>query len=140
MPIPENYRDLMGRLFSKSEKAQANWRELPQADAFYVSVGEFAITTQLLSNLDRDIYGVRIELLNVDGESIDAFEVDSRDPEDLRKLRELHDMARRKARRIDEAIERLTAALDKEGDVGIGTTLPNGDDEDTPITDDDIPF
>lgn len=134
MPIPEQYKNLIELLYAKSEKGHANWGELPDEHAFYVSFGEFSITTRVLYNDNDEPYGVTIGLLNAEGDAIDSFEVFERDARDYLRMIALNDMARRKSRRIDEAIERLTAALGKEGEVGAATTEGG-----TP-SDDDIPF
>jgi hypothetical protein len=111
MPIPNEYQELLKDLLAKTKAGKVEWRESPTGGKFYLAFSRFAL--EILSGGDEQAgYFVRVVLRNEDGVGIDEFDVYG-GPE-YATLEELHGLAQRKARKIDEALAELKAELDSE--------------------------
>lgn len=132
MPIPAEYEDLLENLLSKSRRGTVEWREAAgNKSKFYIAFSRFAL--EMFDGTNNDDSGFIVVALRGDsGNPLDSFWVDEGDA-GYGQLRELHALARRKARRIDVALAELKAELDSENPGSSGTAH-------LPKEEDDIPF
>lgn len=117
--IPNAYEGLVNKLYTKTMKGQANWRQTADDNTFLLDFDEFSLTIHYQScNQEPD--WIRLELRDETGNSIDGFWEDESDLTGAyNRLDAIYGGARRKALRIDEAINVITRRLDE--DEGCGT-------------------
>ncbi len=140
MPIPHQYSDIVSRTVESTKAGRVRWQESPGGSDFFVVFKKFSLAVWPGESYGGELE-VSIGIRNEQGEMIDSFSVAERDSE-YPMVQELYVLARRSARRIDEAIAEITVELD--GDEDIGGHVPRravGDDlEPPPPSDDGIPF
>ena len=142
MGIPPQYQEIVALLIKGSRERRVLWKEASE-EQFIIAFKEFSF---VISSSGSHPEGrmVLVELRDHQGSVIDYFSVDQRN-EEYQTLSELYNMALRKARRIDEALEHIAREL--KGTGIIGTSPPPTKPPPKPPTDptmkfdeNDIPF
>jgi|GEM_PF-3527111 len=120
--IPEAYIDLVDKLYIKTMDGKANWKRTAVENRFLIDFKNFSLTIQFFYE-DREPSSVKLALYDENGKIIDDFEL-LEIPESAAydKLYSMYGAARRKALRIDEAINLITKELDSETIVGVDTS------------------
>jgi hypothetical protein len=113
MPIPETYRPIINKLIARTTAGTALWTDQRGQYALHFDQYSFSIFEY---NEDRD-EGVVCILRDKAGKIIDNFSVE-RGEGDYKTLKGLFDMARRRALKVDDAIDSLKNALDTDGVIG----------------------
>ncbi len=131
MGIPPQYVEIVARTITATEAGRVKWQESAKLGEFFVAFEEFALVVS--SKVDTDgvpavVFGIR----NSEGELADSFYL-RRGKIGYDDLNKLNDLARRAARRIDDAIARITKQLEGEGDIG-ADVIPK------PYSELDLPF
>lgn len=138
--IPETYDPLVRRLIARTAAGEVNWKPTPSNTTFAVHFGEFSLTVDREEDFEDRREYVVFELLNENGDRIDSFSVGEGE-QDWSDATDLHDRARRKAIRVDEAISAIMSKLDQPQAVGEDTPKRKPDYSDFEgETDDDLPF
>ena len=112
MPIPSNYVKLLEHLAVRTAEGKVNWRNTAKKNTFAVYLKEFALTVSEFYNEHPEGEGfmVTVTLLNAGGDEIDSFNLMDSDV-DYAMVSSLHSSARRKALRIDEALNTMLHEL-----------------------------
>jgi len=133
--INETYNHLVSKLVEKTRENKVNWQPTVNSDAFAVYFQNFSLAISTEYDREADNSSVVVVLRNQEGKEIDQFAVSSGEA-NFEELIELYSSARRKALKIDEAVQILLKELT--GDKPIGLDRPLG--EDTSSAKDDLPF
>ena len=117
--VPEIYSKIIGKLVSKTKRGEVNWKKTSAGDKFLVSFKEFSLLIGTYFDEQKGTDYVNFQLIDVAGKSIDTFLVSESDEDWGDLVFELYNSARRKALRIDEAIEVIGKELgvDEDNDV-----------------------
>ncbi|MDP2401841.1 MAG: hypothetical protein Q8M66_07665 [Actinomycetota bacterium] len=116
--IPQAYVTLLSKLLERTKADDVNWREAAK-DTFAVDFESFTLALASYFDSDQDPT-VGVNLRNATGSVIDAFEVwESLDEDEYRLVYELFTLARRKALKIDRALDALARALDAPTPIGV---------------------
>ncbi len=117
--IPEAYGKLIGTLVQRTKEGGVNWQPTSSDNCFAVHFkGGFSLS--ILSELDPDgeQNDFKISIYNKAGKAIDEFTI-SDSGKEKRLVEDLYESGRRKALKIDFAIETITNELAGEKTVGI---------------------
>ncbi len=115
--IPAIYNTLITTLSQRSKDGSVNWRTTQSTNSFAVHFKggfSFAITSDYDPEGEQTEYKITIH--NKDGAAIDEFMVTD-SGKDKRLIEELYDTGRRKALKIDLAVETITNELANEKSV-----------------------
>lgn len=135
--IPESYYDLINKLYVKAEAGQINWQTTAAKNKFIVYFQNFSISLEFERSEDQEPDFVTFRIYDNTGHEIDSFWIGSHEIEGwYEKSYQLYSAARRKALRIDDAINSITKELDVHGPVG----QTESDDFIPEIADDDVPL
>ena len=118
MPIPEDYRDLVVKLLKASEGRRVFWAEPTTAtNSFRVTFKNFTITLHrgLDENTEQEWVGV--EVRDGAGKRVDWFSC-SKSDRDFNVVSNLYDLALRRARKIDQAVQEIAKELESQGQIG----------------------
>ena len=118
MPIPEDYRDLVVKLLKASEGKRVLWTESTTAtNSFRVTLKNFTITLHrgLDENTEQEWVGV--EVRDGAGNRVDWFSC-SKSDRDFNVVSNLYDLALRRARKIDQAVQEIAKELESQGQIG----------------------
>ena len=110
--IPDLYKPLIERLAEKTAVGAVNWRQTSDQDTLAVHLRDFSLAMTRSFERDDSEF-VRWEVLNERGDTIDGFYVDERS-KDWGTATSLYDAARRKALRIDVALQTMMEELKKD--------------------------
>ena len=138
--IPESYKQLFDRLLNRTQAGEVNCKNTADESTFAIHLREFSLT--MFRGFDRDDGEfVRWELINNLGNEIDSFYVSEKDKDWVRAV-DLFDRARRKAIRLDDAIEAVMQELDSANRVGLDERAKPKPPASSPfdVDDDDLPF
>jgi hypothetical protein len=134
--IPDVYIDLVNKLYDKTMRGQVNWQKTAVENKYLVDFRSFSLTIELLFDRSNPSW-INLQLYDSDGKKIDSFTVDEeQDSGWFGKLDEIYGTARRKALRIDEAINLITKELDTNEPVGAEPSedfVPEIEDDDVPM-------
>ncbi|MBP7528499.1 MAG: hypothetical protein KA801_11260 [Syntrophorhabdaceae bacterium] len=114
--IPDSYSVMINKLCDKTLEGKINWKTTADDNRYLIDFRDFSLTTTLYIPAIGD-KNVAIHLWDKNGRVIDYFHVLNGEP-DFDKLELMFDGARRKAKRIDEAISFITQELDTAETVG----------------------
>jgi hypothetical protein len=118
MDLTKEYQEIVEQLLTASRDKRVNWKEAAREQEFFVSLSQFTVALYEYTDTEDGSAGVAIKLVGQNGETIDRVFVDESE-DGYGKLSELCALARRKARKVDEALNQLRAELSKvEGVVG----------------------
>ncbi len=110
--IPNEFREILDLVYKKTENDEVNWRDDTNESIFSVSVPKYSILIQ------KDFKNrVRIRLMNKYGNDIEDFEI-PKGEDDYQLVKELYDMARRRAGSIDDAVSDLKNIFTQKGSTG----------------------
>lgn len=117
--IPEAYGKLIGTLVQRTKEGMVNWQPTSADNCFAVHFkGGFSISVSSEYDPDGEQYDYKIGVYNKAGKSIDEFCVTD-SGKDKRLVEDLYENGRRKALRIDLAIETISNELSAEKAIGI---------------------
>jgi hypothetical protein len=97
--------EIFDMLFERSKEGKLDWTRL-SSGSFYVNVGENAVSLDRSSN---DEYGMTVQ--NSEGITVGRLRFSS--DEGKEKAKELYEIARRRALRVDETFDKIKEALDR---------------------------
>lgn len=120
--IPDIYNKLINALSQRSKEGNVNWRATSSANSFAVHFKggfSFSITADYDQEAEQNEYKIAIH--NKDGAAIDQFSV-ADSGKDKRIIEDLYETGRRKALKIDLAIETITNELSNGKPVGLDGT------------------
>lgn len=108
----EKLRKLIDRLLVKTRAAELQWAETSSQEAFQISFPSYSV------ELERSEEGTYIRIYNSEGKILD-WTSDSNilqdsgweNRDEYKKIRELHELARRQALSVDKALEELLAVI-----------------------------
>ena len=124
MPIPKSYATLVNLLYQRTDAGKVNWHKTATASTVAVYFEDFALMiSERRSSYDNEVF-VRVALVDTDGDEIDVF-IFPEDDEDYAIMSGLYTAARRKALRIDDALNTMLHELEQSDEVG---SLPPEDD------------
>lgn len=116
--IPEQYKDLISLLTKRTKGGNINWDTGSNDSEFLTTLEDISIVLNkaVAGPLDGVPWKERItfSLKDKNGETIDEFSCNNKEGEDWRTMESLYGLARRKAKNIDEAINKLTELLESE--------------------------
>lgn len=115
MSIPKNYEALIQSLLERSRKNIVDWSETPgrtDTGEFYVAFSRFTLAVAPGEEQDGTPLLI-VRILDSGGSLVDSFWT-TPGQIDHRKVEELYDLARRKARCIDAAIKEMAEELEKD--------------------------
>ena len=127
MPIPDSYSTLMTRIIQRTKEGEVNWQNTANENTIAVYFTGFALMISEGHDTFHDESFVRVALVNENGDEIDAF-VSSDEDGDYRKMSQLYASGRRKAKRIDVALNTMLEELDHSDEVGSRPQKPPEDD------------
>ncbi len=124
MPDVKRLQKLIERLTKMSEGNNVPWTETSEEHAFQASLQQFTVTVELEhmgQNWGEDVYRYVVRIHDSVGKLLDEVtEGDFSDKSSFAggiqahdALKNLYDMARRRALRVDEQLDNLLASLDK---------------------------
>ncbi|MDD5421977.1 MAG: hypothetical protein PHT32_00940 [Candidatus Omnitrophica bacterium] len=115
--IPENYKSIIRKLFEKTNEGKVVWQSTSDDNTFIVEIGDF--TLKIWDGRDDEIDEpfVGFTLLNSKGKQIDNFWAD-KGSKDYDSSYALYASARRKALKIDDAINSIAKKLESDEIVG----------------------
>ncbi len=116
MRMPEKYRELNSLLLKASNENRVAWKELRNG-CFAVTFSTFAFELWEGQDAISDAPFIAVGIRNNVGKIIDNIRMDANDP-DHGSLKELLAVARRRARKVDEALGRMVKELKGGGKVG----------------------
>lgn len=116
MPIPSQYSDIVSRILKATKEGRVRWNESATNPDFFVIFKNFTLVLwQGVEPSNEEFVSVGIR--NKKGELADSFSVDEHEG-DYRIVVELYALARRNARRIDEAVAEIAKELESEEQIG----------------------
>jgi hypothetical protein len=115
----EKQKQLVELLLKRSKQNQLDWQEAIPSDAFQVALSDKTVRIRATPDTDDPgAYDYLIELANSDGRVVDEFSHmtlyysdATRTSEWMTKMRDLYDMARRKALRSDQLLNEVLSEL-----------------------------
>lgn len=118
MPFPEQIDKLVWKLTELSGKDKVPWQETASLNTFLAPVGQFVVT---VSSAGSEVYGgYSFKILDKTGRTIDGALATFSGPErgsaafqNWERLRNLHELARRRALQADQAVSELLTSLDE---------------------------
>ena len=123
----EAYRDLIQKLFVRTQEGRVEWQPTAESTVFLAPIGKHVFSIRAWFNPATSRPTVTVEVLKSSGEKVDSFNVTQREPDDYVWLMDLHELARRKALNIDNAINEMLGDLDE------ATSSGEGEDNDVPF-------
>ncbi len=102
--VPEAYSKIIAKLATKTKRGEVDWKSTSDEDMFLVNFKEFSLTIGTYYNDQEHENVVSFRLLDPKGKVIDYFPVAETDEWGGQAF-EMYSGARRKARKIDEALQ-----------------------------------
>ena len=113
--IPEEYKPLIKKLREATEDLSRSWNTTSDENKFNMSVGANTATVRYYTYEDYVTgnygSGIKFEILNWAGETVDGFHIISDEP-DYKQMYEFYEMARRNALKVDQTISQMLNDLD----------------------------
>lgn len=103
--VPEIYSKIIGKLAAKAKRGEVDWKSTSQEGTFLVNFKEFSLAISTYYSDQEHENFVSFRLLDPKGKVIDYFTVAETDDEWGGLAFEMYSGARRKALRIDEALQ-----------------------------------
>jgi hypothetical protein len=128
--VPDEYGDILNDLYAKTARGQVEWTATINNREFLVYFAKFALSVRAAYEDESRLELVSFTLKNEEGKNIDHFSVFEGETW-FPNAMELHDAARRKANRVNEALKSITEELRTATTIG---KRPPPDDEEA------IPF
>jgi hypothetical protein len=114
MAFQEKIDQLVTRLTELTERGKISWEDTADEGTFLTSVGKFVVTLGEVPDYLRDEEGpfvrYRFKILDETGKTID--EASGTPGEDWNRLSHLHELARRSALHVDEALSDILSSLE----------------------------
>jgi hypothetical protein len=117
----EKQKRLVDLLLQRTKQSHLDWHEAIASNAFQVALSDTTVRIRATPTAIADEEGVHdywIDLVNGNGTVVDTFsdmnlhyDTAVRTGEWFGKMRDLHDMARRKALRSDEVLDQVLSEL-----------------------------
>ena len=109
MAFQEKIDQLVAKLTDLTETGRLAWEETAEEGTFLASVGKFVVT---LGEEGPNWPRYRFRILDAAGRMVDEA-VRNLDDEDRDRLQQLHELARRKALNVEEALSDLLSSLER---------------------------
>ena len=112
MALNEQVDKLVGKLTVLSQGGKVDWEETANPSAFQAVVSKFVVTVAFREPTvwsEPDYF--ELEIRDQQGKFVDGANAASPKTEDWKRLEALHELARRRALHVDEALSDLLAAL-----------------------------
>lgn len=130
--LPAEYQDLILKLVERSEAGLVNWHPTSDERQYVVYFEHFSLSVQMYQDYaNTEICDITIR--DSTAKVVDRFSLIETNINEWNLAQRMFASARRKALRIDEALDTIRRELDNNQTIG----LPNAPKE---IDDDDIPF
>jgi hypothetical protein len=113
MAVPEIYSKILRKLSDKAKKGEVDWKSTSGEGVFLVNFKDFSLSVGLIYDNEEFIY---FQLRDNRGKDIDFFKVSENDPKWGDLAFELYNGARRKALKVDEAVEIIGKELGVDDD------------------------
>lgn len=113
MALHEKIDQLVTKLMVLTEAGKVTWDATADEDTFLTTLGKFVVTLKKEErHFGAERYNAfRFKILDAGGKALEeAYEVTQTN--DWERLRTLHDLARRKALHVEEALSDLLASLE----------------------------
>lgn len=141
--IPDEYEEVVQLLLARTREGKINWSTSGSSGEYAVRFNDFVLTVTQGRGYEHE-HWVGIRLYDEAGQKIDNMAVTEHE-EGYKLLQTLYENARRKAKRIDEALETIKQKLET-GKV-VGRDLPGGGESPDDFSEeslmggeDDLPF
>ena len=115
MAFPEQIDKLVTRMAELTGQGKVEWQETGNLNTYLTPVGKYIVT---LGIAGHEVYGgFTFQILDQTGKVIDGvlanFAPNTMQNQDWERLRNLHEQARRRALRSEQAVSDLLSSLDK---------------------------
>jgi hypothetical protein len=129
--LPSQYEELFEKLSERTQRGAVNWHPTADENEFVVYFRGFSLSVRFYES-ERDASEMYFKIRDDSGKEVDTFWISENDIRWEMAYR-IYSSARRKALRIDEAVNSIVKQLDNAPTVGL--EKPPGTEEE-----DDIPF
>ena len=113
MAFNQQIADIIKRLTTQSGKGKFEWEETADNSAFQTAISRFVVTVSYVTPSDwNEPNFYHLQILDREGKLVDSASATQSEEKDWKILENLHELARRRARHVDEALADLLSALE----------------------------
>lgn len=129
----QDYLELIRKLFTRTEAGSVNWHPTSDETEFVVYFDEFSLSMRMYRD-DQDPDSCVFTIRGSTGNEVAKFWLEELYPAEWPLAEGLYNAAKRKALRVDDALQSIMRELDGSKTVGLAKAPPH------PKKDDDLPF